>query len=85
LAGHFKPDPEIYQMGARLLGLSPQQVMMAAAHPGDLEASKKAGFRTAFVSRPLEYGPEGKADIVPEASVDVVASDFLDLATKLLA
>lgn len=83
LAGRYKPDPQVYQMAARLLGLSPAQVMMVAAHPGDLQASKKVGFRTAFVSRPLEYGPDKKADTVSQAEVDVVAVDFLDLAAKL--
>ncbi|MCZ6675720.1 MAG: haloacid dehalogenase type II, partial [Candidatus Poribacteria bacterium] len=36
LAKHYKPDPEVYQTAADLLGLSPNQVMMVAAHPGDL-------------------------------------------------
>jgi 2-haloacid dehalogenase len=83
LAKRYKPDPEAYLTAARLLGLDPAQVMMVAAHPGDLRASKKVGFRTAFVSRPLEFGPDKKGDTVSETEVDVVASDFLDLAAKL--
>jgi 2-haloacid dehalogenase len=54
-----------------------------AAHPGDLQASKRIGFKTAFVSRPLENGPDGPADTVSASSVDVTASDFFDLAAKL--
>jgi 2-haloacid dehalogenase len=83
LAQHYKPDPEAYLTTARLLGLEPAQVMMVAAHAEDLRASKKVGFRTAFVARPLEYGPDRKTDIVSQAEVDVVASDFIDLAVKL--
>jgi 2-haloacid dehalogenase len=83
LAGHYKPDPEVYQMAARLLGLSPNEVMMVAAHPDDLRASKKVGFRTAFVSRLLEYGTDRQGETVSKTDVDIVASDFLDLAGKL--
>jgi len=83
LAERYKPDPKVYQTAARLLGLPPERVMMVAAHPGDLQASKKVGFKTAFVSRPLEYGPAREADSVSETEVDLVASDFLDLAMKL--
>jgi hypothetical protein len=36
-----------------------------------------------FVSRPLEYGPDKKGETVSETEVNVVASDFLDLAVKL--
>ena len=39
--------------------------------------------KTAFVTRPLEYGPEGKPDLKPDASVDLSARDFNDLATQL--
>ena len=83
LAGHYKPEPEVYRMAARLLGLSPNQVMMVAAHAGDLQASKSVGFHTAFVSRPLEFGPDRQVDTVSNDDVDFVASDFLDLAGKL--
>ena len=34
LAGHYKPDSEVYQMAVDLLGLEPGQVMMVAAAPG---------------------------------------------------
>jgi len=83
LAEHYKPDPEVYQMAARLLGLSPNEIMMVAAHPDDLQASKKIGFRTAFVARPLEYGAGRQGETVSKADVDLVASDFFDLAGML--
>jgi 2-haloacid dehalogenase len=57
--------------------------MMVAAHLGDLRAAKGVGLKTAFVTRPFEFGPNGKPDLKADASVDVSATDFNDLATQL--
>jgi 2-haloacid dehalogenase len=57
--------------------------MMVAAHKSDLHAAAKVGFRTAFVARPLEFGPAGKVDVSRDPAVDVHATDFLDLARQL--
>ncbi|MYE90001.1 HAD-IA family hydrolase, partial [Candidatus Poribacteria bacterium] len=83
LAKHYKPDPEVYQTAADLLGLPPNQVMMVAAHPGDLIASSAVGFKTGFVPRPEEYGPNRNRDLEHDVSFDVVADDFNDLASQL--
>ena len=83
LAKHYKPDPEVYLMAADLLGLRPEQVMMVAAHNGDLKAAAALGFHTAFVPRPMEHGPGREAETTPDPSIDVAASDFEDLATNL--
>jgi 2-haloacid dehalogenase len=83
LAHHYKPDREVYQTAADLLDLKPAEVMMVAAHLGDLAAARGVGLKTAFVARPLEYGPNGKPDLKPDASVDVAAKDFVDLAGHL--
>jgi len=83
LAHHYKPDREVYQAAADLLDLKPAQVMMVAAHLPDLAAAKGVGLKTAFVPRPKEYGPNGKPDLTPDASVDVPAKDFVDLAAQL--
>jgi 2-haloacid dehalogenase len=80
---HYKPDPEVYLGAAKLLGLEPGQVMMVAAHKGDLRAAQSNGLRTAFVERPLEKGPNGGADLLPDPASDIEATDFLDLAAKL--
>ena len=82
LTGHYKPDPEVYQTAASLLGLSPGEVMMVAAHPGDLRASQAVGFQTALVPRPLEYGPGGVQGVNAHPS-DLVANDFNELADLL--
>ena len=52
LFGHFKPDPETYLGVAKLLDLRPDQVMMAAAHNGDLAAARRCGLLTAFFPAP---------------------------------
>jgi 2-haloacid dehalogenase len=58
-------------------------VMMVAAHKGDLRAAQAAGLRAAFVERPLEKGPSGAADLLPDPQADVQATSFLDLADRL--
>jgi len=83
LARHYKPDREVYQSAADLLDLKLDQVMMVAAHLGDLRAAKGVGLRTAFVPRPHEYGPGGKPDLQPDSAVDLPATDFNDLARQL--
>lgn len=80
---HYKPDPEVYRGAAELLGLRRDQVMMVAAHKGDLQAARKVGLKTAFVPRPREYGENSKADAGPEPWIDLLATDFLDLAQEL--
>jgi 2-haloacid dehalogenase len=80
----YKPDPEVYLGAADLLGCQPAEVMMVAAHPDDLKAAHACGLRTAFVPRPLEYGPEKEAALPTGESFDVVAHDFMELADTLL-
>jgi 2-haloacid dehalogenase len=79
----YKPHREVYQGAARLLGLEPHQVMMVATHKNDLRAAQRAGLRTAFVPRPLEWGAGHTLDLEPDPLFDMVASDFLDLAAQL--
>ena len=83
LFGHFKPDPETYLGVARMLDLRPDQVMMAAAHNGDLAAARAQGLLTGFFPRPQEYGPNQKRDYSAEQDWDVVATDIGDMAGKL--
>jgi 2-haloacid dehalogenase len=82
LAWHYKPDAEVYVHAARLLGLLPAQIMMVAAHEDDLVAAQQVGMKTAFVRRPLEYGPNTPVSSQLDR-FDVVADDFIDLHIKL--
>lgn len=83
LAKHYKPDREAYLTAVGLLELKPEEVMMCAAHSGDLKAARSFGLRTGFIHRPKEYGPTRKADDAEPGDFDVVSSDILDLAAKL--
>lgn len=83
LAHHYKPDPETYLTAASLLSCQPGEVMMVAAHQGDLRAAAKVGLKTAFVARPLEHGPNADIDLTPDPNFDYIAQDFHDLANQL--
>ena len=81
IARAYKPAREAYLRSAAAAGLEPGEVMMVAAHAGDLVAAAGCGMRTAFVPRPGEHGPGGAAEEPP--GVAVVARDFLELARVL--
>jgi 2-haloacid dehalogenase len=83
VAHAYKPQPEAYDRTAALLDLTPEECMMVAAHNGDLFAARGRGFHTAFVSRPLEHGPNKTRDLEAEHDFDVIADSFVDLAAKL--
>ena len=83
LMRRYKPDPEAYLGAADLLGLRPDEVMMVAAHKGDLRSAQAVGLKAAFVARPAEFGPGHAVDTAPEAEFDVNAADIEDLASKL--
>jgi 2-haloacid dehalogenase len=85
LAKHYKPDREAYLTSVGLLGLEPAEVMMCAAHLGDLQAARELGMRTAFIYRPDEYGDVSKADTAKAGDFDILSDDVLDLASKLAA
>jgi 2-haloacid dehalogenase len=83
LSRHYKPDPEAYLKCAELLSLEPRQIMMTAAHPGDLRAAAALGFKTGYVYRPLERGAERPVERNTTDHYDVRAEDFVDLARQL--
>ncbi len=80
----YKPMPEAYLASCRQLGLPASQVMMVAAHNGDLKAAKAQGLATAFVPRPAEHGPGQTTDLAADpACADIAAVSFVDLAARL--
>jgi 2-haloacid dehalogenase len=79
----YKPQPAAYLASAELLNLAPGQVMLVAAHNGDLAAAAKVGLRTAFVARPTEHGPHQSRDLKAERDWDVVTDSFTGLAKAM--
>jgi len=80
----YKPTPEAYLKTAAVLDLPPGEIVMVAAHNGDLAAARACGFRTAFVPRPTEHGADQSTDLAPEQDWDFIAPDFTSLARLLL-
>ena len=85
IARDYKPAADVYLAACHALQLPPAEVVMVAAHNGDLHAARAAGLLTGFVPRPTEHGPLQSTDLSPDADWDVVASDFNDLAAQLHA
>jgi 2-haloacid dehalogenase len=56
--------------------------MMIAAHPHDLRVARENGIRTAYLPRPLEFGPGGQPE-PRDPSFDLVASDLIGLDREL--
>jgi len=83
VAHHYKPDRETYLTAVDLLGLHPQEVMMCAAHSGDLQAARSFGLKTGFIHRPDEHGKGGPADRAKPGDFDVVSDNMVDLAAKM--
>ena len=79
----YKPQPQAYLASAELLNLRPEQVMLVAAHNGDLAAAASVGLRTAFVPRPNEWGAGQKVDLKAEREWDVIADSFVSLAKAM--
>jgi 2-haloacid dehalogenase len=82
IAQGYKPQPKVYLMTCEAFNLKPEQVMMCAAHSGDLSSAQKLGLRTGHVGRPGEGGP-GTGETEPRGSFDVVGKNFHDFADKL--
>ena len=84
VAGAYKPEPQAYDRAVELLRLQPGQVLMTACHTYDLDAAAPRGLRTAYVHRPLEFGPDHADRARPApGTYDVAADSFTELADKL--
>lgn len=83
IAQGYKPQPQVYLHSVSALGLEPAQVMMVAAHNGDLHAAAACELQTAFVPRSTEHGPGQSSDLAPDGGFTLVATDFNDLASQL--
>ncbi|SEN62067.1 haloacid dehalogenase type II [Palleronia pelagia] len=83
IARDYKPKAEVYLTSCAALRLTPGEVMMVAAHNGDLHAARAAGLLTAFVPRPTEHGTSQTTDLAADGDWNLVARDFNHLAELL--
>lgn len=83
MTGFHKPHPEAYQRAAQWLALDPEEILMVACHNFDLNAARACGYRSAFVRRRAEWGPEQPPDPVPNPAHDFIVESFPDLAGRL--
>ncbi|WP_422882739.1 haloacid dehalogenase type II [Pantoea agglomerans] len=73
----YKPDLKVYQWAMKEMGKPVSECMMVAAHGWDVGGAKRAGMKTAFVTR------KGQA-LYPLAPVpDLMVSDIGELAAKI--
>ena len=78
-AGSFKPHPAVYRTAARILGKSPGEILMVAAHSFDITGARACGYRAAYVNR---YDlPNEESPYLPDFEV----ADFHQLAHRLLS
>jgi 2-haloacid dehalogenase len=50
-AGAWKPDREAYDYAARECGTAPDDMLLVAAHPWDIDGAARAGMHTAWINR----------------------------------
>jgi len=79
----YKPHPDTYLGVVRTFAAEPGQVMLAAAHHGDLESARKCGLETAYIERPFEYGRTAPKNVAPWSANTLHSSSILHLADLL--
>ncbi len=79
----YKPDPSTYLGVARIFDVAPADVLMVAAHHDDLAAARDCGLQTAYIERPLEFGPDQPKDVSPRAENTLHAQNLEELADML--
>lgn len=79
----YKPNPMVYQMAAKELGIEPSEILLVASHKYDLEAARQCGYKTAYIFRPLECQTIEEEQIPKEYEFDFVIESLNDLAEKL--
>lgn len=73
----YKPAPEVYELAIALAAVSPDRLLMVAAHAWDLRGAQAVGLRTAYVARPGGDPP------APADRFDLHADGLDDLADQL--
>ncbi len=76
-AGRWKPAPEAYAYALQQCGVEPEDAMLVAVHPWDIDGASRAGLATAWVNR--TGGPFPKYFEAPDRQ----AMSLTDLAEQL--
>jgi len=76
----YKPHPDTYLGVAKVFDLTPEDVMLVAAHQNDLESARLCGLKTAYIERPLEFGSRQIKDVSPNSDNTLHARDIVELA-----
>lgn len=76
-AGRWKPAPEAYTYALHKCGVDPEDAMLVAVHPWDIDGASRAGLATAWVNR--TGGPYPEYFRAP----DLRAASLTDLADQL--
>ena len=79
----YKPDPATYLGVAKVFNVQPSEVMLVAAHQDDLAAARACGLRTAYIERPLEFGPQHPKDVSADPANTFHARSLVHLAEQL--
>lgn len=79
----YKPDPATYLGVAKVFDVAPQSVMMVATHMDDLAGARACGLQTAYVERPLEFGPTRRKVVEPDPLNTLHVANLLELAEML--
>ncbi len=76
-AGRWKPAPEAYAYALQQCGVDPEDAMLVAVHPWDIDGASRAGLATAWVNRTGRPYPEYFG------APDLRAVSLTDLADQL--
>lgn len=50
-AGAWKPSPQAYAYAAKACEVAPEEMLMVASHPWDVDGARRAGLQSAWVNR----------------------------------
>lgn len=73
----WKPSPDPYRDAAVSCGVAPDQMMLAAVHPWDVDGALRAGLRGCWINR------SGAAYPTIFRKPDLACRDFVELATTV--
>jgi 2-haloacid dehalogenase len=68
---------------ARVFDVPPREVMLVAAHHDDLAGARACGLGSAYIERPMEFGPSQPKNVSPRLENDLHAASLTDLADRL--